>query len=296
MAQAGGSDALEELAAYPWAVLALLLYTILIMLGFVFAFGIFQKLKTRRFPWRSYVMWLEERPWGLREIWFLAAVLISVHLAVALGLQLFVTKDFEHSKGGQNLMVILGSLAFHWTAFGTVLLLVARKKWSWPFAFGIRVREWRPDLIRGGRYYLSVLPMIMLVALLYHAWTYLTGEEVAVQDAVDMIMGTESVTMLIYLGVLAVVVAPVVEEIVFRGMLFPWLARVINLRIAILVVSVAFGLIHGFSGAMLPLMALSVMLCLAYVRTQSLFVPIVMHALFNGVNLFVMLATRDLVL
>ena len=74
---------------------------------------------------------------------------------------------------------------------------------------------------------------------------------------------------------------PIAEELVFRHVLYRFLAGHMPDWSAILVSSVMFGVLHGHMGSALPLTVLGVALCLAYRYTGRLITPIVMHALFN---------------
>jgi len=89
--------------------------------------------------------------------------------------------------------------------------------------------------------------------------------------------------MLLWLWIGAGLVAPIAEELFFRGILQPVLARVSGSRwIGVLAASAAFALVHvDFPLAMPALFVLGVLMGAAYERNGSLIVPIAIHALFN---------------
>lgn len=87
---------------------------------------------------------------------------------------------------------------------------------------------------------------------------------------------------------LAVVVAPVVEEFVFRGVIYRYLKGVSSPRMALIISSILFSLIHSNLAAALPLFLLGMLLCRAYEKSQNILVPISMHAFFNA-NTIVMM-------
>jgi membrane protease YdiL (CAAX protease family) len=82
----------------------------------------------------------------------------------------------------------------------------------------------------------------------------------------------------------AVILAPVVEELLFRGLLQSALAR--RLRSpwwGVLLSAVAFGVFHHpVSDTILTLTFFGVVLGYAYARTRSLILVILLHAVFNG--------------
>jgi membrane protease YdiL (CAAX protease family) len=95
-------------------------------------------------------------------------------------------------------------------------------------------------------------------------------------------------------GLIAAVVvgAPVAEELAFRGFLQTGVLRATGRAWpAILISSAVFTLVHGLAPyAMATIFVLSVCLGVAYERTRSLAVPIVMHAAFNAGNVLLAVA------
>lgn len=96
-----------------------------------------------------------------------------------------------------------------------------------------------------------------------------------------------------------VVLAPIAEEILFRGLLLNWLeARLGNTHVAILLLAGAFVAVHAFAydntiGAKIGIAQTFVDACLfAYARklTKSLWTPIFMHAAGNAIAVLERLA------
>jgi membrane protease YdiL (CAAX protease family) len=133
--------------------------------------------------------------------------------------------------------------------------------------------------------YLAIIPFLMVVTQGYHwvldHWFHL---ELTLQDAAQAI--TEEHTWLeAGYSLAAIFGAPVYEELIFRGILFPYVARHFGVAGGVLAVSAVFGLIHIHIPSMLPLFLLSVALCLAYWRTGSLWVSMGIHAIFNAIGI-----------
>lgn len=83
----------------------------------------------------------------------------------------------------------------------------------------------------------------------------------------------------------AVVIAPLVEEFLFRGYFYPVLKRYFGASGSAVLTSVLFALTHANVASLLALALLALCFTLAYEMTGSLLVPIGMHAIFNGANL-----------
>ena len=86
------------------------------------------------------------------------------------------------------------------------------------------------------------------------------------------------------LSVVAVAVAaPIVEELIFRGLGFTLLAR-FGRGFAIVGVGTAFGIAHGIPEGLPLLIPLGAGLAWMRDRTQSVYPGMVLHSLFNGVQ------------
>ncbi len=92
---------------------------------------------------------------------------------------------------------------------------------------------------------------------------------------------TEPTAMVISI-LMSVVTAPILEEILFRGIILRSLQRFGNL-FAIAVSSCLFGLWHGNMSQAIPLIAASMILGLVAIRTDSVLPCIIIHALNNAV-------------
>lgn len=110
------------------------------------------------------------------------------------------------------------------------------------------------------------------------------GFDVEAQQAVQLFQGTESWFLRGLLAVSAVVVAPVSEELMFRGFLYPVLKRYSDRFFAAIVVSAIFALAHSDFGTVLPLFLVGLSFAVAFEWTGNLAVPVVMHAAFNAVQ------------
>ncbi len=81
---------------------------------------------------------------------------------------------------------------------------------------------------------------------------------------------------------LAVVIAPISEEFVFRAGLYRFLKGRFSARTALVVSSLLFAMMHFNTLSFLPLLLIGMLLCRAYERSGNILVPIGFHALFNA--------------
>lgn len=94
--------------------------------------------------------------------------------------------------------------------------------------------------------------------------------------------------------IMLVVIAPVAEEVLFRGYLFGKLRQHIPLWIAILITSVLFAIVHGAWNVGIDVFALSIILCLLRVVTGSLWPSILLHMLKNGIAFYLLFINPNL--
>lgn len=85
-----------------------------------------------------------------------------------------------------------------------------------------------------------------------------------------------------------VVIAPVAEEILFRGYLLGKLRKHVPVWAAILVTSALFGLVHFAWNVGVDVFALSIILCLLRIGTGRLWPAILLHMLKNGLAFYLL--------
>ena len=103
-------------------------------------------------------------------------------------------------------------------------------------------------------------------------------------DEVVKILTPDTLTFAGLFGVTAVL-APILEEFVFRGFLLTSLTKFMPVPAAVLASSVGFGAAH-FSVKDFPeLTVLGLLLGSSYLRSRNLLTPILIHGLWNGTTL-----------
>jgi uncharacterized protein len=83
-----------------------------------------------------------------------------------------------------------------------------------------------------------------------------------------------------------VVVAPIAEEILFRGYLLSKLRGHVTTWIAVLITSLLFSLVHFAWNVGIDVFALSIVLCIVTIWTKSLWPAIFIHMLKNGIAFY----------
>lgn len=113
--------------------------------------------------------------------------------------------------------------------------------------------------------------------------------ELDLQEPVKMLRDSGSAPHLVLSIVMACIVAPLVEELLFRGYFYGTLRHLTHPVFAAAIVGALFAVVHGNLPALLPLWVFSILLCLAYEFTRCLWVPVGMHVFFNAANIVLMM-------
>jgi CAAX protease family protein len=100
------------------------------------------------------------------------------------------------------------------------------------------------------------------------------------------------------LGILSITLAPLMEELFFRGFLYPVLVRGIGVTFAIFLTAVGFALLHGaqlgFSwGPVLVIFLVGLVLTIVRARKNSVAASVLMHMAYNGTITVAMFAATD---
>ncbi len=150
------------------------------------------------------------------------------------------------------------------------------------------------SLLAGFVTYLAAIPSVMIVTLGWQAILDYFHIPRPLQDSVALFGQTHDPIKIGILGVAAVLVAPIAEELVFRAGLFRYFRTRIPRWLAFLIPSALFGAAHTNLNAFVPLLVLALMLSLAYERSGRIVTPMLAHALFNLTSVVLILSGVDL--
>ena len=170
--------------------------------------------------------------------------------------------------------------------------------------FGLNARSIHKDFFAAFVNLLTVWPIMMAAITL----TMLIGKlifgpeyEISQHEQLEMISVYSQWQLQILVFIVAVVIAPVLEEMIFRGLFQTVIRSLLETRssglegrhhawIAIFISSGLFSIVHGNVPHWPALFLLGVCLGYAYEKSGSLFRPIFIHAFFNAITvIFVLL-------
>ena len=139
---------------------------------------------------------------------------------------------------------------------------------------------------------LGLVLISMVLALLTSQLIHALGDQAEPQKLVTLIAEEyskkENIRTLIFFVVMAVVVAPIAEEILFRGILYPAIKQIGYPRLAAIGTALLFALFHVNLLTFASLTVVALGLIALYEFTDNLLAPITAHAVFNASNLIML--------
>jgi hypothetical protein len=218
-------------------------------------------------------------------IWVCSMFLLASALQVFTG---------AHIGERSMLSLIISSLSLHGSVLVLVPFLLRRERITLSEAFGFS-RHVRRALLMGA---VAAFFFIPVGYLLQHASSWLITtvlHQVPMQEqAVQTISENRAWIKRLWLAIFAILIAPVAEETLFRGILYPTIKQMGYPRLALWGVSVLFGLIHLNLVALVPLTLFGIVLTLLYERTGNLLSSILAHSLFNLFGFIVLLIAEKM--
>jgi len=156
--------------------------------------------------------------------------------------------------------------------------------------FGLNRVSFRQAVTGSVIWILLAYPLVMLSLGLV---VFLIGEPPAPQPVLEFFMQADGLEKKYLLGFTAVVAAPVFEEIVFRGFLYPVFKRFTGALVGAMLSALLFSMVHVYLPAVLAFFVLALCLTVVYERTGSIWLPIGMHMIFNGITLVLTLVAPE---
>lgn len=228
---------------------------------------------------------------GVLPLWILVSFIVAQQLTIGI-LWVLTVLHVPLSNLNSNVFTTIVSVFIYGLTIGLVVGLpwTIKKHRTTPSDIGLnRLPLWRDILMApvGLIIYLVLSAVLMLV---------ISATVPAFNPTAPQTTGFSGISQqyeLILAFLTLVVLAPVAEEVLFRGYLFGKLRKHVPVWAAILATSVLFGLIHvAFSldawNVAIDTFALSVVLCLLRLSTGSIWASILLHMIKNGIAFYIL--------
>jgi membrane protease YdiL (CAAX protease family) len=189
-------------------------------------------------------------------------------------------------------VTMVGSVLIWWgLILGPILVSLLFRGFKLGSVFGFDKMPVGRSVLLGVSLLISALPMVFAVDYLASALLKVNPTTDA-QEVIRIFENSSTGAQRIPIILLAVVIAPVAEELAFRGYLYGVIKRYFGAVPALVLSGILFALIHLNLPSFFPLLVLASAFALAYELSGSLLVPMTMHALFNALSLILVLVEQ----
>jgi membrane protease YdiL (CAAX protease family) len=240
--------------------------------------------------WRNSLSKLFVKPQGFKPwmalvlpVWVFAGFMVA---QVIVGLLLYLL-DFLKvplKSIDESSIQTIGSIVIYLLSLSIVIGLpwIVKKYRTSKQELGFDQRlAWTDLLLAPAAFFVYILLSFVLTSLVSH-FSFYNVNQVQQTGFSSLSHGYEYILAFATL----VVIAPVSEEILFRGYLLGKLRKYVPVWAAILITSLLFGLVHFEWNVSVDVFALSIILCLLRVHTGRLWPSIVLHMIKNGIAFF----------
>lgn len=237
--------------------------------------------------------------WEAILLFFVSNVIVGQAIVAGIVLAIIGLDQLSES-GAAGAPELAATLGADIATVVVVAIWLSRRYPGWVDVLGMpakgrRAKEVLYGLVAGPAVYAGVALLAALVLAFFLG--ALAGEDAVTPDQID----AESLTAMgkILTAIVAVLVAPVTEELVFRGVLFRSIRDRRGFWLGAVVSSVVFGLVHYVPAAWQDTLLLQITMVFTglafawiYERRGNLLACIVAHMSFNAIGLTLILAFR----
>ena len=232
-------------------------------------------------------------PWSFGEIGRLLVLVLMLSSVLP-----FVHRAFRpfYAAGepDPHLWITVSMLFLDLCVILLVLSFAIGKRASLTATLGLSSRQRLMAASVGLQSYLMMFPWLVALLFLIVQLVHRLGWTPPIEPIQELIFDERRPQVLALTALLVCVVAPVAEELLFRGVLYPAFRRKMSRLAAMLASGAAFSLVHTNVVGFLPILALGCLLAYLYERTGSLVGPLAVHIVHNSFLLGLALAFRRL--
>ena len=190
--------------------------------------------------------------------------------------------------------IVIGSLSFHGAVIALTWWFLNNHGIGWGNGFGLHRRSLKA-IGWGCLFACLFLPIGWGLQIVSIKLMEACGLKYVEQLALVALRSSGTPAQYIAMGIVALLLAPIGEELLFRGILYPAFKHHGYARLAFWGTAALFGAIHLSLAIFLPLTVLALLLNWLYEKTDNLLAPIAAHVTFNAINFTLFFVAKDFV-
>ncbi|HEC69042.1 MAG TPA: CPBP family intramembrane metalloprotease [Candidatus Omnitrophica bacterium] len=189
-------------------------------------------------------------------------------------------------NGNQKILVLFLNGIFQIFSLLTILSFFKREE--------LEIRLERVDKLffTAFKTYVGILPLLLFSIFISFLIFKILNIKPEPMPVVVFTLKEKNSLFLFILALEAIFLAPIVEELFFRGLLFKLLRKKFSFILSSLLTGCIFSLLHNNSFSFLPVLTLSVGLAYIYERKKNLLAPVFLHSFHNFISFFLLILLR----
>ncbi len=225
--------------------------------------------------------------WGIGDVF--RVIILFVFYGLCLNFIFLLFRNAIPQELRINFLLILHTVIMDAWVVGLIFYFLRKVQKDAPLALGFhRAVDWTREIWIGVKAYFAALPSFMVIVLLLMLISNLFHYEPSAHPLVGIFIEEgERAPWLITLSLfLACILGPIVEEIFFRGFLYPAIRKHVGIGWASVSTAALFALIHENAFAFLPVFFLGLVLSYLYEKRGNLVACASLHIIHNSVFIF----------
>jgi len=211
-----------------------------------------------------------QAPWEIKDVIIISIIIATLMVGIKIGVNMASIE-----------LTMIEGLVLQWSAMLAPALIYTSIKYKVrKKTFGIKkvgIKKTIITIAKGYGIYLSIMTLLLTVVL------YLNIKIPGFQVQKPIIENLAKTTpQLIGGGIAIVIIAPIIEELIFRGLIFRTLANKIGIGWGSAISAGLFALLHVNIGGMVQVFILALVMNYLVIRTKSITTSIIFHMLQNG--------------
>ncbi|MBN1793496.1 MAG: CPBP family intramembrane metalloprotease [Candidatus Omnitrophica bacterium] len=224
---------------------------------------------------------LNKVPWGLEHI--IKSCIVLVFIGYVLNFcEGIVLAGLRTRQFDENLFMLINTVLMDIGIVGIMFYFIKKVHHSPFVSLGFHSRTPLADIKTGLRGYITIIPVLAVVLSLTSVIVKAIQYEIPPQPIFDIFFEETDTRMLTASFLFVIFLGPLVEEMFFRGFLYPALRARTGRLLGMMISAALFSALHTNLVGFAPIFILGMLLAFLYERTGSLFSSLSVHILHNG--------------
>lgn len=193
-----------------------------------------------------------------------------------------------------NFRMVLNSSVLDVLAIVFIIYFVVGQYKEKLTSVGLSLKNFAKNVFYGITGYIATVPLLIAALVAITFLIKITGYVPEQQPVVELFFKEKNTAFLIYSGIFASVVGPIIEELFFRGFMYPAFKKYIGVFWSMVITAAIFASLHTNVVGFVPIMILGILLAYLYEKTGTLVAPAAVHMIHNLSMVFLVFLIKQI--